>query len=125
MKTKYTGSKFVLFLSFFFLQNLIVAQTVQIIGVQVRGTMNNATLESQPVAIDKDAEITFIEGENDGFWIVDANGNTIECFFPSADRKNYDPQPLKFLLRQGVYKVFPNLKENQRKATVKISLKYI
>ena len=69
--------------------------------------------------------LDFIEGENDGFWIVDANGNTIECFFPSADRKNYDPQPLKFLLRQGVYKVFPNLKENQRKATVKISLKYI
>lgn len=93
-------------------------------GNQIRGNKSNAELKSEPIILTQKAKIVKIEGNNDGFWISGQNG-AIQSFYPDYKNKSFNPKAIGYVLKQGKYWVYPNLKRNQEVATVKITLSYL
>lgn len=93
------------------------SQTYTLSGSQTKGVAgSNAKLECNPVKITKNVKIISISGSNNGFWIS-KDGVTVKTFW-----KPNDPSAKGLLLKPGNYWIYPNLKQNQSKATVTIKL---
>ena len=89
--------------------SLAWCQSLQIQGTQQRGEGKNGTLQSQPVKLSYGAVIARAECDGDGFWIEGPGG--IVRFRKSSQAVNYR-------LSRGIYRVFPNLKPGQSRASV-------
>ncbi len=94
----------------------VSAQTVSITGTQKAGAAGiNADLKCNPVKIDQTMYIYNVEGDCAGFWISTQSG--VFVTFESMEKaKNY-------VLKPGVYYVFPNLRQGQSNAKVTVHLK--
>lgn len=101
---------------------LTIAQQIVLYGEQIRGNVENAVLKSEPVILTKSAKIINIEGENDGFWINSEMG-LVQAFYRKDNK--FEPKTQGFVLHPGKYWVYPNLKSNQNKATIKIIVQFI
>lgn len=84
-------------------------------GEQTRGTAgNNAELNCDGISFSSTATIVKVTGSNDGFWIADSYGVLIQNFDSME-------QAIGYQLKRGTYYVYPNLKSNQNKASVKVT----
>jgi hypothetical protein len=100
---------------FIFFGMFAQAQTVTIEGTQTKGTAGkNADLKCQPVKITKSMKIIKVEGDCAGFWIQNGSVTTHKFW----DMK----KPIGTILKPGNYYVYPNLKQGQTKAHIKITL---
>ncbi len=89
-------------------------------GSQIAGTIGgkNAELLSKNVTLKQSCMIKGIEGNNDGFWIVDdKRGNIIKEYYKSNDKS-----AIGYTLKPGKYRVYPRLREKQKEASVTITL---
>jgi len=101
------------------LANLGVYAQIEFYGEQTRGTNKNAELSCKALIITEQVEIISIEGDNAGFWIENKSA-TVQSFFKDGD--NFFPEAKGYILEPGKYWIYPNLKDNQTKATVKVIL---
>lgn len=109
---------FVAMIFFVFLSSEIISQTVELSGSQTRGTAGkNASLSCVPVTINKTMKISEVSGDNAGFWII--KGSVAIAYY----YKPNDPAAVGLELKPGTYYVYPNLKQNQNTAKVKLTLK--
>lgn len=84
-------------------------------GEQIKGTAGkNAELNCDGISFTSAAVITKVAGSNNGFWIVDSY-NVIVRNFDSME------EALGYKLNKGTYYIYPNLKSDQNKATVKVT----
>ncbi len=97
----------------------VFAQEIYLSGEQKRGTGQNAELVCEAIIITDQMQISIIEGDNAGFWIANESA-TIQSFFKEGTE--FFPPAKGFILEPGKYWVYPNLRDNQEKATVKITL---
>ena len=96
----------------------ISAQTYTLSGSQTKGAGTaNAKLECKAVKITKQVKITSVIGDNSGFWL--SKGSSVIAKY----WKSNDSSAIGFVLKPGIYYVYPNLKQNQQKATVTLKLK--
>jgi hypothetical protein len=108
--------KFAFLFAFVFAVLAVSAQTVSITGTQKAGAAGiNADLKCNPVKIDQTMYIFNVEGDCAGFWISTKNGVLIT--FESMEKA------LNYVLKPGVYYVFPNLRQGQATAKVTVHLK--
>lgn len=86
-----------------------------IYGEQTKGTAGkNAVLNCDGISLSSTATITKVTGSNDGFWIADSYGVLVQNFDSMEEAIGYQ-------LKRGTYYVYPNLKSNQNKASVKVT----
>lgn len=107
----------VLVLLAFFSIGIASAQNVELSGSQTRGTGSNAKLECVGITITKAMTVKSVTGDNEGFWIVQ-DTKTIKTYY-----KLNDPSVIGLVLSPGKYYIYPNLKQNQQKATIVLTLK--
>jgi hypothetical protein len=94
-----------------FAQNLTLSGTnTKVAGAQF------PVLKCSAIALQKPAIISSISGDNAGFWINDINGKVAT----HTDIK----KAIGFKLKEGIYWVYPILKEKQPQATVTLTLSY-
>ncbi len=93
------------------------AQQVVISGSQQRFPGRNAELSSQKAKISKTMTIVSVTGSNNGFWIM-KNGKSEKAFW--TEKQTNDAVGYK--LTKGEYQVFPNIKSDEKTATVTIKL---
>jgi len=101
------------------LANLGAFAQIEFYGEQTRGTDKNAELTCKALIITEQVEITKIEGDNAGFWIENKSA-TVQSFF--KDEGEFFPEAIGYILEPGKYWIYPNLKDEQKKATIKITL---
>ncbi len=95
----------------------IISAQYTIRGEQTRGEPGkNAELKCSNVSVNKTVTIKSVSGNNAGFWIVDNKGKVYNFWQPN------DNSALGLKLPPGAYKAYPNLKQNNNKASVIIYL---
>ena len=110
--------KLLLLVSFFvFWVTTAAAQQIVISGTQQRILGSNAELSSEKVKISKTMTIVSVTGNNNGFWIV-KNGKSEKAFW--TEKQTTDAVGYK--LTKGEYQVFPNIKSDEKSASVTIKL---
>jgi len=90
-------------------------ETTTLYGEQVKGTAGkNAVLKCSGIKFTSSVTINDVTGDNAGFWISNKNGVLIINFDTMEEAIGYK-------LKKGTYYVYPNLRNNQNKATVTVS----
>ncbi|MFA5011492.1 MAG: hypothetical protein WC644_06010 [Ignavibacteria bacterium] len=103
----------VILLFLFLLTDAYSQQSVY--GEQTKGTSGkNAELNCDGISLSSTATIVKVTGSNDGFWIADSYGVLVQNFSSMEEAIGYQ-------LKKGTYFVYPNLKSNQNKASVKVT----
>ncbi len=93
-------------------------KTVTLSGEQIKGRPgSNAKLLSRPVKITRNSKIIAVKGNNRGFWIATRKG-IVARYWTSNDKR-----VLGYILKPGVYFIYPNLKRGQNRADVTITIK--
>ncbi len=94
-------------------QDLVVA------GVHTKTNyQSESQLTSKPLKLEKTARIVKIAGDNNGFWIQE--GTQIVKKFS----KSNDPSGIGYVIKPGVYTVYPILNSVQNKADITLTFKY-
>ncbi len=114
MKTL-TKTLFTCFVLLFLFLSLDAYSQQTVYGEQTKGTAGkNAELSCEGITLSSNATIIKVTGSNKGFWIADSYGVLVQNFDSMEDAIGYQ-------LKRGTYYVYPNLKSNQNKASVKVT----
>ena len=92
------------------------AQTVVLTGRQIRGSvMSPAKLISEEVTLNRAYRVTSVETTGDGFWF-ERDGQPWKAIDARVRVKGT-------ILPPGTYRVFPNLRNGQNEARVRVTLR--
>ena len=91
--------------------------TFTLVGYQYAGSGpgDDATLECDGMEVHRTIAVIGIYGDNDGFWITDGTGSVLARYwYPN------DESALGLQFSPGTYYIFPNLREGQSSASIKL-----
>lgn len=108
-------SHILLYLIILFSIGNVSAQTIELVGEQIKKIEDSIPiLLCTPVKITKSMKITKVTGNCNEFWIQ-KDSETIHRFINFID-------PIGMILAPGIYYAYPKLKNETKKADIKVTL---